>query len=162
MPEALWPLVALAPILLFAGASDLRHMRIPNALSLAALALFALCATATPPADLLARLLTAGVVFALGFAAFCLRLFGGGDVKLLAALMLFVPTALLPLFGLIFSAALLAGIALLLALRRIPALNRVGWRSLARGNHFPMGISIALAGLALPPTAVLLAGRLPL
>ncbi|TMV67782.1 hypothetical protein FGG78_31750, partial [Thioclava sp. BHET1] len=46
------PLLMLAPVLLIVAYCDLRHMRIPNMLSLIALGLFALCALMLPPADL--------------------------------------------------------------------------------------------------------------
>ena len=44
MNTALLPLVAFGPILVLAGLSDLRRMRIPNWTSLAAVALFVLTA----------------------------------------------------------------------------------------------------------------------
>jgi len=98
----LLPLILLSPLLVQVAWSDLRSMRIPNALSLATVALFVLAALIATPGDLMGRCVMAGSVFAIGFAAFCLRIVGAGDVKFLAALILFVPVQLLPLFGIVF------------------------------------------------------------
>lgn len=154
VPSALLPLILLAPVLLAVGYFDLRYMRIPNALSLVALAIFALCTALAPPDDLLFRLGAAAAVFALGFVAFALGLLGGGDVKILACLVLFVPVAGLAHFAQHFALALSLGITVLLALRRVPALQRSDWRGFSERRGFPMGIAIALAGLAYPVLAV--------
>ena len=145
------PLLLLSPVLVATAYCDLRHMRIPNALSLLALAIFALSAPFFLPADdILTRAATAAGVLVAGFAAFSLRLLGGGDVKMFSALLLFVPTETMSLFLMIFSATLLFGIALMPVLRAVPKAPATGWVSLQPGAKFPMGISIALAGLAHP------------
>ena len=80
---------AAAAILVAAAGFDLRQRRIPNllVLALAALGLARLGwglaggAPVTPGADLA----VAGAVFAAGALAFHLGVFGGGDVKLMAA-----------------------------------------------------------------------------
>lgn len=154
------PLLLIAPLLVAVAYSDLSRMRIPNALSLVALVVFGLTALLAPPDDLVARVAVAATVFALGFGAFCLRLFGGGDVKMLSALLLFVPLPTMPLFGFVFSASMLAGIAIVLGLRRIPAAHRLGWKSISGSTGFPMGLSIAMAGLIHPAAAFLIASRL--
>jgi len=161
----LLPLIVIAPLLVAVAWGDLRHMRIPNPLVLAVVAVFALMALIDPPADLLGRVAVALAVLALGFAAFCLRLFGGGDVKMLAALMLFVPVSTLLLFSWVFVAAMLAGIALILGLRQSGRVTAraaaAGWKTFSgqsnRLNRFPMGISIALAGLLHPVVVTVLA-----
>lgn len=158
---ALVPLLILAPVLVMVAWSDLRHLRIPNALSLVAIGLFALCAMMAPPADLGLRVGIAGMVFALGFIGFCRGLWGGGDVKFLAALMLFVPVTTLAVFSYVFSASMLAGIALVLGLRRLPAASGFGWKSMSGSTKFPMGLSIAMAGLLHPLVVTLLAVPLP-
>lgn len=150
MPEGLVPLLLLAPVLVLAGWSDLSRMRIPNAVSLIALGLFAATFLAGLVPDAPVRLAIAATAFACGFVAYCAGLFGGGDVKFLAALLLFVPADALAVFGWVFCAAMATGMLLVAALRRMPALRATGWRSMQPGRHFPMGVSIALAGLALP------------
>lgn len=153
---ALLPLFLLAPVLLAVAYFDLRFMRIPNLVSLIALALFLVCALAFPPSDLPIRLVGAFAVLAAGFLAFAFRMIGGGDVKFLSALMLFIPTSALLLFANIFSAALLMGIVLIFGLRRIPSSRAWGWKSFDGTNKLPMGLSIALAGIATPITLLLM------
>lgn len=153
----LLPLVLIAPLLAWGAWSDLTRMKIPNALSLAAVAVFAAAAAVSPPDDLLPRLAVAAAVLALGLVSYVFGLFGGGDVKMLSALLLFVPVPTLPVFAYVFSASMLAGIAIVLALRRLPAAHRPGWKSVSGSTGFPMGLSIAMAGVV-HPAAVVLAG----
>ena len=157
---SLVPLMLLAPILLAVAASDLRHMKIPNALSLGTVALFLACLPWFPAEDLLLGLVIAAAVLALGIGAFCLRLIGGGDVKILSALLLFVPVPTMAIFANVFAAAMLLGIALILLVRLLPVAQRSGWPSMQRSRRFPMGISIAMAGLAHPFVAPLAQGLL--
>lgn len=151
----LLPLVLLAPVLVAAALSDLRHMRIPNALNLAALVLFLVCIPLVGAAEAGSRATVALAVFVLGFAAFRLRLIGGGDAKFLAAVTLFVPVQTLGTFGLVLAGALLLGVAALSAFRARPGAEGAAWRAVRPGGDFPMGVSTALAGLAHP--AVVLA-----
>ena len=150
MTAGLLPIALFAPILVYAGFSDLQRMRIPNWTSLVAVAIFVLTAPLVGWPEAGWRALAAAVIFAIGLALWAFRLFGAGDVKLLSALMLLVPTAHLSLFWNLFAASLLIGIALVTGLRRIPALRRTGWVSMRAERHLPMGISIAMAGIATP------------
>lgn len=140
------PLSLIVPVLLIAAVSDLRYLRIPNTLSIAALVLFAGCSFLLPFNEVLARLVAAGVVFAIGFLLFAFRMMGGGDVKLLSALMLFIPSSSLILFGNIFSISMLIGILVVVGLKKLPLGPAKNWASVQQSNTFPMGISIALAG----------------
>lgn len=144
------PLFAAAPVMVIAAWSDIRHMLIPNVLSLVLVGIFVLFSAAFPPPDLAWRLVIAGSVLVLGIVANYFRLFGGGDVKLLSALMLLVPVPTLITFTHVFSLSMLLGIAAILTLRRIPAVAATGWPAFRPGRHFPMGVSIGLAGLAHP------------
>lgn len=144
------PLILISPLLVLAAYCDLRFLRIPNLISLAIIAIFGVSVLLDAPDDLMTRLLAASVVLGLGFLAFAARLVGGGDVKLLSALVLFVPTHGLPLFSYLFSVALLVGVASILALRRSALVGKVNWKSLSQPKAFPMGLSIALAGLTFP------------
>lgn len=155
--QSLLPLVLIAPLLVWGAWSDLRRMRIPNAVSLVCLAVFAVTAAIAPPEDLALRIAVAAAVFAAGFVTYLLGLFGGGDVKMLSALVLFIPVPTLALFAYVFSAAMIVGMALVLGLRRIPAAHRLGWKSISGSKGIPMGISIAMAGLV-HPAAALMAG----
>ncbi|MGJ8585775.1 MAG: prepilin peptidase [Marinosulfonomonas sp.] len=158
MYSDLMPLIWLSPILAAVGYFDLRYMRIPNALSLIGLALWVLSLTVFPPADLFARFAVAGIVFAIGFTGFFFRLLGGGDVKILTVLMLFVPLPTLAVFGNVFSASLVLGVSFVMTARRVPALAHVPFKSLSPNAGFPMGISIAMAGLVHPLVVTLLLG----
>jgi prepilin peptidase CpaA len=151
------PLLLLAPVLILVGYYDLKLMLIPNRLVVAAIALFVLTAPFVGWPEIALRLGAAAAVFAIGFALFALRLFGGGDVKMMAALLLFVPSTTYTAFALGFSAAMFAGIGVILALRAAPFLAGSGWVSLQRPGTFPMGISIAMTGLAHPLVANALA-----
>lgn len=158
---SLMPLFLIAPLLMAVIWSDMRYMRIPNTFSLLALAVFIVTAAIMMPADLWWRPVVALIVFGLGFAGFCVGLWGGGDVKFLSVLMLFIPVSTLSIFSYVFSASLLLGIALVLGLRRIPAVNGHGWKSISGSVKFPMGLSIGLAGLAHPVVVMLLNAPLP-
>ena len=159
MPGELVPLVLLSPVLLATAYCDLSRMRIPNLLSLVAVALFLISAPAFLTTDAaLMRVLLAGAALLIGFVMFAFRLLGGGDVKIFAALMLFIPVPTVSTFLLLFSAAMIFGIALMPVLRALPGAASSGWVSLQPGARFPMGISIALCGLAHPVVVAALTG----
>lgn len=144
------PLFWLAPVLVAVGYFDLTSLRIPNKLVLYALFIAVGTAPLLAWPEIGFRLMAAGLVFAACFAAFCARLMGGGDVKMLAALMLFIPSWSIILFAYVFSAALMIGTLVSMGLLS----GRLGWQpqwaQVGAARRFPMGISIALAGLALP------------
>lgn len=147
------PLLLIAPFLVAVAYFDLRYMRIPNMLSLILLAVFAMVAIVSPPGDVMPRVAVAAAVLAVGIVAFGFRLFGGGDVKVLSALMLFIPVWSIGIFALVFSASLLAGIVAITVMRRIRVLRHSTWTAFQTVT-FPMGISIALAGLVHPFVAL--------
>lgn len=144
------PLHLLAPVLLMVFYFDLRYLRIPDALTLIAIVLFVLTVPLLDLGEAGWRILGAALVFAIGFAMFAVRLVGGGDVKFLAALMLFVPSHSYPLFMLNFSATLILGIAIILTLRVAPVFQGGQFISIKAKSRFPMGISIAVTGLSHP------------
>lgn len=80
--------ISVLPLLMIiAGASDALSLRIPNWLTLTIfLAFFPLAfATGMPLSVLGLHVLTAAILFVVGFLFFSAGLFGGGDAKLLAA-----------------------------------------------------------------------------
>src|SRR5690606_41800153 len=113
-------------------------------------------APAAPPEARGLRVAAPAAVFALRFVTSLFGLFGGGDVKMLSALVLFVPVSTLALFAYVFSAAMLAGMAAILLLRRLPAAQRLGWKSSSGSTGVPMRLSSAMAGLAHPAAATFL------
>jgi prepilin peptidase CpaA len=146
----LLPLILIFPVLLAVGYNDLRHMRIPNVLSILAVIIFVATAFLLPVNEIGFRIAASLATLVIGFVAFTLRIFGGGDIKILAALMLFIPSQTLALFGFIFSISILVGIGLVMTLRTAPGAQKSSWKSLQAKAKFPMGISISLAGLAHP------------
>jgi len=91
--------LAFAGLLIAAAASDWRKLTIPNRYSLAIVALFPSYAIATGAGiDWSAHLLFGAASFVIGFVLFALRLCGGGDVKLFAAVALWAgPALMLPM-----------------------------------------------------------------
>ena len=151
-PDVL-PLVLAAPLLVLVAAGDFHAMRIPNWLVLAMVTLFALASLAVLDLPQIGwRFATAGIVLVVGFVTFLAGAFAGGDVKALTALALFVPTdqQSLALFGLTLSASLLIGIVSMTLLRSTLGHPGSPHASLATARGYPMGISIALAGLLFP------------
>jgi prepilin peptidase CpaA len=149
-------LLMLAPVLLAVAYFDLRYLRIPNILSLIGLGIFALTFPLLGWSETLARLAVAAAVLLVGTLAFAARLFGGGDVKILSVLMLFIPSGSLMLYSWGFSAAMMLGILIVLVLRRTPVVRHSSWKGIRSKGKFPMGISIALSGLVHPITVQLI------
>lgn len=146
-------LLLLVPLLAYMAASDVKHMRIPNWLVLCMVAVFAIFAPFMLDTDeivLRAGIATAVLVF--GFVAFILGLVGGGDVKAIAALMLFVPANAISIahFAFTLSTTMLIGIAIILIARRCVDTSNSNYVSLTVGRGYPMGLSIALAGIIFP------------
>lgn len=156
--DHLAPLLALAPLLLAAALSDLRYLRIPNSYCLSMTAVFAVAVLSGLAPDLAIRIAVAVSVLVLGFGAYCLRLFGAGDVKFLAVLLLFIPVESLQVFAFVFSGAMLIGITAFVSLKRLPSVASLNWRSMAAGRQLPMGVPLALAGLLHPVILLMIAG----
>ena len=92
-------ILAFAGILVLAAANDWRSLTIPNRYSVALVALFPSYAIAMGGSvDWIAHLAFAGAAFGIGFVLFALRLCGGGDVKLFAAVTLWAgPLLVMPM-----------------------------------------------------------------
>ena len=147
---AAWAALALAGALALWGAvSDLRAMRIPNALNAALALAFLPVGLAALPLDAVLWRLAAGLgVLVLGYGAFALGQVGGGDVKMLAAAALWVPPERAGPALMLLSLALLVGLAAVLLIRRLGP-EGARWRGLdPRTRRYPMGLSIGAALLA--------------
>lgn len=145
IPVIALPLAALCAAMMF---TDLRHLRIPDAIPLALLALFGLWLAVDGAAFMLTtRLVIAGLTFCVCFALFAARLMGGGDAKVLPALALFVPPARLPDVMLLFAVCLIGSIILILSARRLFPSVAEGWAVL-HSRKLPMGAAIGATGLA--------------
>jgi prepilin peptidase CpaA len=144
-------LVALA----CAAVSDLLRYEIPNELSLALTAGFMIAAIDLPITVSLAHLLAGAIVLVAGGLLFFRGIWGGGDVKLLAAASLWMGWQQLPQFLLLTA---LAGGALALGLLTARALTAHStetgrWysRLLRRDEGVPYGIAISAAAIYLAP-----------
>ncbi len=162
-------------LLIAAAASDITRYRIPNIIVYAIVAAFAVGAIFNFAWPAIVWPVLAGVaMFLLGAGLFALGLFGGGDVKLIAAMALWTGFADLPRFLLIMGAAGgLIGLILLLKRRRqqpamassapAPTESSAAEAAVAaaptpetpasqaprptRKSHIPYGVGIAIAGL---------------
>ena len=149
-------------LLAAAGVSDVSRYRIPNTIVYAIAAAFAVGAIVDPswPAIGWSALAAVGM-FLLGAGLFALGLFGGGDVKLIAAMALWTGVEDLPRFLVIMSAAGgVLGFIWLMRRRRQPAavtdapnIGDDASPTTADGdapkkisNKLPYGVAIALAG----------------
>ncbi len=136
-----WLALALLLLLVAAGIEDARTREIANWKN-AAIALLALpwwWANGLSGIDMAWQLGVAGIVFALFFAAFAAGQMGGGDVKMIAALALWLPPG--AVLSMLMVMSLLGGALTLLFLA-----DR--WRRrAAQVAEIPYGIAIAIAGM---------------
>jgi prepilin peptidase CpaA len=134
--------ILLAVLLLMAAWTDIRTRTISNELN-AAIAIFAIAfwwAIGEPLwPDVALRIAVALGLFLLFAVLFMLRLIGGGDVKMIAALALWLPVqALMQMLTIM---ALSGGvIAIILLIRQ-------RWRPNAAKPELPYGVAIAIGGL---------------
>jgi prepilin peptidase CpaA len=145
-------------LILWAMWSDLTSLTIPDSVSIGLVLGFLLAGfLAGAPWLLLAKHLGVGVaMFAIGAALFFLGAFGGGDVKMLAAVSVWAGwPGVLPLsIRVAFLGGLLA--ILILAFRRIPlpsGLRHIAWieRLHRRDGGIPYGLAIGVGALLLLP-----------
>ncbi|KQM60019.1 MULTISPECIES: A24 family peptidase [unclassified Sphingomonas] len=136
-----WLALALLLLLAIAGIEDARTREIANWKN-AAIALLALpwwWANGLSGVDMAWQLGVAGIVFALFFAAFVAGQMGGGDVKMIAALALWLPPG--AVLSMLMVMSVLGGVLTLLFLA-----DR--WRRRAsQVAEIPYGIAIAIAGM---------------
>jgi prepilin peptidase CpaA len=152
-------------LVLLAVVNDAAELRIPNIISAALVALYPVHVAAKGgDAAWVSALAIALAVFALGAVAFSAGVFGGGDVKLLAALALWCgPGAVVPFLAL---TALFGGLIALVMISdyrfaAAGALDLVGeklFRNALMGTSIPYGIAIGAAGLLTAGTALLSSG----
>lgn len=158
--SAILAMLVLPLLLALAAGFDLASYTIPNRLSAAIVAAFAVFAAVSglPGAAWGSHLAAGLVALAAGFALFAAGWIGGGDAKLFAA------TALWFGFGDLMSYALIAavlggGLTLgLLVMRRIPlpgVLIRQGWIARLHDDRsgVPYGVALAAGALVVLPGA---------
>lgn len=162
--------IAYIALFVASGLTDVFTMRIPNVLVGALVVLFALACLVWPPQSILVgHVVPAIAVFVLSAGLFFLGKFGGGDVKLLSAAVLWMGMAQLGPFLLALAAYGLAAILVFAVFRRqvVAALAwtevRIGRAvplplSLESGRAIPYGVVIAAAALTVSP-GVLVGGQ---
>ncbi len=136
---------------------DATRFTIPNWLNLLVVALYPCMLLITPhEVDVLSGLYCFGVMFAIGFVLFALKVMGGGDVKLLTALGLWVGLSEAAISLVIYTALLggLLAVFLLVARYIAPWLLRnkpdaTIWPLFTFGKPAPYGLAIAAAFLLL-------------
>ena len=144
---SLLPLALLTPLLFRVAYLDLAILKIPNWIVLLALTLAVISVPAVAPEELTWRIAAALVVFTFLAAFFALGVMGGGDVKLLPVIVLFVPPDHWTSFSMMLSASLLIGsVGIILARGAMQARIPTGWKAIDCPRAFPMGVSMAFAG----------------
>ncbi len=153
-------ILCFALLCLFAAIRDLNTLTIPNWLNGWLAFLFLPVAVLTLPGwDVFGyHLLTGGVALVLTFALFSLGVFGGGDAKMIPAVLLWVGPAPLPEFLQI--TAISGGVLtlLLLGMRFLvpqPAAPGFAYEALKPGAGVPYGVAIALGAIVTVPGSLL-------
>lgn len=155
--EALWFLPFATPIVLWAAYTDLKYMKILNVTAGALALVFLIVGLIALPFDTyLWRLLHLVVVLVIGFILNLVRLIGGGDAKLMAAIAPFValPDALRFIFmlaGILIVAFILHRIGSRIGFVRRATPDWKSWDHLA----FPMGTALAGALITYLTTAIM-------
>jgi prepilin peptidase CpaA len=132
---------------IYAMMSDYRWLHIPNAVSIIlAAAFFPFAWLAGPAIPFWAHLIVAGAVFLLLFGFFALGWLGGGDVKLIGAIMLWTG----PSQGVSFMVSLRFALPQYPQIETMPVLSTFSrW---ARANICPYALPIGLAALCVAPS----------
>ena len=146
--------IAFIGLLAWAAFSDYRTYLIPNAISLAVVALYpAHVLASSVPVDWTGGLVVAACVLAVGFILFAMRLAGGGDIKMLTAVSLWAgPAHILPFLLLTAIAGGLLALTTLGYLRYVRPLpsNAIAAdkaTALKLRASVPYGIAVAVGGL---------------
>lgn len=144
--------------LIFAAVNDVLTMTIPNWLSLAYVGAFPFIALfmGYPLADTGWHMLAGVIALAVCFGLFSIGVFGGGDAKLIPAVMIWIgPAAVTPyIFGIALAGGLLA-LLVILSRRLIPARAVPGFlqRSVVEGPGIPYAVAIAFGAIWAMPAS---------
>jgi prepilin peptidase CpaA len=153
--------IVYAATLCYGCISDIKSLKIPNAVSVIVLALFILNYLLFGAADILTKhVIVACSALLLGFGIFAAGLMGAGDIKLISALMLWAgpQNGFDFLIIMTFAGGLFASLLLITrssmaiwpsAQNYIPSRRIRAW---AQRGIFPYGIAICTAGLVLMPS----------
>ncbi len=151
-------LLLFPAVMAFAAAMDMLTMTIPNRVSLLLVGTFFVAAyfAELPMRQVLEHVATGVVVLVICFVLFAMRVFGGGDAKLVAASSLWIGFEYLPAY--VLGISLMGGalaVIFLGARMYLPegSLNAPRWvlRLLSNGSGMPYGLAIAAAALWVYP-----------
>jgi prepilin peptidase CpaA len=149
---------ALTLLVMIAMVTDIVSYRIPNWVNAALLLLYPIAYLALPSGAFswTNALLGFGIVFVIGYIIFSLRIMGGGDIKMLAALGLWIGFSR-PLLDFFLLVAIFGGVltVALLSLRKIAPYIMIKLRGddatipqvLSYNEPLPYGVAIGLAFL---------------
>ncbi len=147
---------------IFAAFTDLFSMTIPNRITLFLVAGFLILAPFAPGMTLATfgmHVAAGALVLAVTFALFALRVIGGGDAKLLAAVALWVGWEQLPMYVLLAGVAGGALAVALLMFRAVPLPLRLAKEVWLERLHrprgdIPYGIALSAAALYIYPQTI--------
>ena len=140
-------MAAMLPLMLYVMWSDLKTLRIPNWVVLAVLAVFVVTGLWGLPFETFLWRLAHGVIFlAIGFSIFALGRgkVGGGDMKLIAALVPFIAGAHALFILAIYTVVTFAGLILHRLIRAGLRGRQTGWLAFDQKIYFPVGVLLGL------------------
>ncbi|WP_420348396.1 A24 family peptidase [Pelagibius sp.] len=154
LATARFTILAFSGLLIMAAASDCRNLTVPNRFSVALVALYPSFVIASGgTVDWLNGLIFASAAFFVGFILFALRLCGGADVKLFAAVTLWAgPSLMFPMVLCTTIAGGLLAVALWFRHRLLRAATPTSAFFVKSDPDFikqpmPYGVAIAAGGL---------------
>lgn len=140
-------LVAMTPLMIYVMWSDLKHLRIPNWVVLAVLAIFVVTGLWGLPLDTFLWRLVHGLAFlVIGFGIFSVAggKVGGGDMKLIAVLVPFVAAADALFVLLVYTVVTFAGLFLHRMIRAYLRGREIGWRAFDQNIYYPVGLVLGV------------------
>lgn len=146
----------------FAALHDVNRLTIPNWLNITLAALFVPAAAFSGlPLEILGgHLLAGGLAFVVAFGLFAFRIFGGGDAKMIPAVVLWMgPAAALPFVYWMAIAGGLCALVLLIGKRSVPAAAVPGFMRapFEPKAGVPYGVAIAAGAILAGPASPMLA-----
>lgn len=147
------PLWVFSPMFVAIAWTDFSQMRIPNLYCLIGLVVFVVTLPALTIDDILLRVLSGAICFAICFGLFAAGWLGGGDAKILTVVVLLIPPSSMSTYLLLLAAAMAVGLLGLPLVRRFAGQSN-RFVSISQKREFPMGVAIGSAGVALAALAV--------
>lgn len=137
-------LIVTAPVAFIAAFNDLKHMKLPNVVVLALVAIYVVTGPFVLSMEQYLWGFVHGVaIYIVGMFLFFFAGVGAGDGKFAAAMSMFIPLADAGAVLMLFAAFLLGAFAAHRATRAIPAIRRAtpDWKSWTHAK-FPMGLAL--------------------